>query len=312
VRGLYLAGPRQLVDKTVPALVPDRGEVIVKVAVAGIGGSEYLGYLNPGIRPLPGIMGHGIAGTNGTGHRVLVYPLTGCGSCEYCDDDLAQLCEHWSLTGVQTDGGMATHCCVQSRQLAPMPAEMSWAQAVFVEPFANSVNGWERAAPEEGQRIGIIGAGSLGLGVVACAAEAGNPVDVAEPAEARQKAALELGAQQATVLLEAEYDVVFDTVGSEESRRWAINHTRRGGKTVFLGFATPELTVNMSELIRHQKQLIGSFVYSRLQFARAMELALRCDDRWVTFFGFENIEAQLQTFAMGDFECVKAAFSPEI
>lgn len=111
--------------------------------------------------------------------------------------------------------------------------------------------------------------------------------------------------------LNGQYSVVFDTVGSPESRQWAIENTRRGGKIVFLGFAVPMMELDMSEIIRHQKQLIGSFVYSREQFEKAIDLAQCCSDSWVQFFGFSDMEAQLQRFATGDFSCIKAAFSPE-
>ena len=43
------------------------GKELITVEIAGIGGSEYQGYISPGIRPLPNIMGHGFAGTAGDG-----------------------------------------------------------------------------------------------------------------------------------------------------------------------------------------------------------------------------------------------------
>ena len=82
-------------------------EVVIDVAVAGIGGSEYLGYNNPGIRTLPNIMGHGFAGTTAEGRRVAVNPLRSCGTCAYCRQGLGQLCDDWHLIGVQSDGGFA-------------------------------------------------------------------------------------------------------------------------------------------------------------------------------------------------------------
>jgi NADPH:quinone reductase-like Zn-dependent oxidoreductase len=51
---------------------PLDNQTIVTVVAAGIGGSEYLGFHNPGIRPLPNVMGHGIVGVIASGERVAV------------------------------------------------------------------------------------------------------------------------------------------------------------------------------------------------------------------------------------------------
>ncbi|MCV6590472.1 MAG: zinc-binding dehydrogenase [Marinobacterium sp.] len=309
---LLLTGPRQLIRATAPTPVAASGGQMLRVVVAGIGGSEYLSYLSPGMRTIPGVMGHSIAGLDDEGQRMLVFPLRGCEHCEYCAMGQLQLCDNWTLTGVQFDGGLATHCAVRNTQLVPMPDSLSWSQAVFVEPFANALNSWQRAAAQSTDSIAVIGAGSIGLGVVACAAQAGcEVICVAEPTVERQQAAHQLGATDSCVRLEQQYSVVFDTVGSPESRCWAIDHTRKGGRTVFLGFATPDMVLDMSEVIRHQKQLIGSFVYSREQFEQAITLAQCCPDDWVQYFGFDDLEAQLQRFSMGDFSCIKAAFRPE-
>ena len=67
----------------------------------------------------------------------------------------------------------------------------------------------------------------------------------------------------------------------------------------------------MSEIIRHQKQLIGSFVYSKQQFNEAMNLATNCDPEWVTNISFEETENHLIRFLQGDFEHIKIALRPQ-
>ena len=55
------------------------GETLIKVELCSISGSEYMALANPGVRPLPHIMGHGITGTTPQAKRVAVCPLRGCG-----------------------------------------------------------------------------------------------------------------------------------------------------------------------------------------------------------------------------------------
>ncbi len=99
-------------------------------------------------------------------------------------------------------------------------------------------------------------------------------------------------------------------MGSSETRLKAIQYTRRGGTCVFLGFATPELTINFSEIIRHQKKLVGSFVYSQKQYKKAIELALMCDESWVKNITFEEVADHLEDFCSGNFENIKVALRP--
>ena len=285
--------------------------VIIDVEIAGIGGSEYLGYNNPGIRPLPSIMGHGFAGVTPEGKRVAVYPLTGCNTCQYCLNNQTQLCISWSLIGVQSNGGFAEKVSVPRDSVVDLPERLSWEQAVFVEPFANSVNAWHLSQAIKSHSVAIIGAGGLGLGLVACAKQSSClSISVADLSENRRMATLEMGATEANPTLNGEYDIVFDTVGSTETRVQAIEVTKKGGKVVFLGFETPLQELNISEIIRHQKRLIGSFVYSKSQFEAAIELAQMCNSSWVTSIGFSEVEEYLIRFLENDFSTIKVALRP--
>ncbi|WP_422366922.1 alcohol dehydrogenase catalytic domain-containing protein [Pelagibius sp.] len=193
--------------------------MVIDVAVAGIGGSEYLGYRNPGLRPLPNIMGHGIAGVAPDGGRVAVNPLRSCGACAFCRRGQAQLCDSWSLIGVQSPGGFAQKLAVPEDSLVALPDSITWDQASFIEPFANAVNAWDLAQADPSAAIAVLGAGSLGLGVVASASAAGcKIIQVSDNSAPRLAAAATLGAEAISKQMTDTYDIVFDTVGSAESR----------------------------------------------------------------------------------------------
>ncbi len=310
---LLLEGKRSLHLRDLDEPKSQSGSKVITVEAVGIGGSEYLGFNNPGIRPLPSAMGHGFSGMTSEGRRVAVYPLSGCGDCEYCLNDQEQLCDEWSLIGVQRHGGFAQKVEVSESQLFSIPDSLSWEQSVFIEPFANAINAWEISGANQSNSIAVIGSGSLGLGVVACAESAGcEYIEVAELSMQRRTAAHALGATQTQKILTRSYDVVFDTVGSEVSRTQAINATKKGGKCIFLGFETPETTINVSAVIRQQKILMGSFVYSSKQFAKAIELAAVCQDRWVENITFNQVEGHLLRYCEGDFSIVKIALRPNL
>jgi len=309
MKALVLEDKRILTLRDVEDPVASNNCQIISIKAVGIGGSEYLGFNNPGIRPLPNIMGHGFTGITESGKKVAVFPLSGCGECQFCSTNQDQLCDKWSLIGVQTDGGFAQKVSVQNRQLFDLPDDLTWEQSVFIEPFANSVNAWEISKATENDSVAIIGAGSLGL--VALARKTGcKCIHVAELSSSRRNAAETLGAVHAGNNLDKSYNIVFDTVGSAESRDQAISVTKKGGVCVFLGFETPVINLNMSEIIRHQKVLKGSFVYSKSQFNQAIELAKVCDKEWVRNISFDEVEKALYNFLQGDFRSIKIALRP--
>jgi len=309
-----LVGKQKLTLCEIDAPVGCASAEIITVKAVGIGGSEYLGFNHPGIRPIPSIMGHGFTGIDANQRRVAVYPLSGCGSCQFCSNDQAQLCEQWSLLGVQTDGGFAEKVSVPRDQLFDIPDDISWEQSVFIEPFANSINAWEISGAQSKHSIAVIGAGSLGLGLVALANQSASchRIHVSEPSLARKAAAQSLGATETSNQLNKVYDVVFDTVGSTATRNQAIQATQKGGACVFLGFETAELNVNVSEIIRYQKRIMGSFVFSKRQFLDAIGLSAVCDAAWVKNISFCEVEQTLIQFCKADFEQVKVALWPSL
>ena len=311
MKALVLKGERKLFLEDISTPVVKDGEVLLDVEVAGIGGSEYLGFNHPGIRPLPHIMGHSITGLTINGMRVAVYPLQGCGKCVQCKKNLVQLCDEWTLIGVHSDGGFAQKVIVPKETIIELPEELTWEQSAFIEPFANSINAWDTSEAKSNNTIAIVGAGSLGLGLVACANNQGcSVIEICDLSKSRLSASLELGATKGVKKLDREFDVVFDTVGSSEARNMTIQLAKKGGKCVFLGFATPIHELDFAELIRHQKHLIGSFVYSIDQFERAMNLAKYSKSSWVNNLSFLEVETQLRRFLNDDFSVVKAALRP--
>ncbi|MGJ6969897.1 zinc-dependent alcohol dehydrogenase [Streptosporangium sp. G11] len=311
MRALVYTEPGVLEILDVPEPGEGRDSVMLSVALAGIGGSEVLALRDPGARTLPLIMGHGVVGTDPGGRRVAVNPLSGCDACRFCREDDRQRCPGWRMLGVHHDGGFAERVAVPRAALVPIPDDLAWEQAVFIEPFANAVRAWARSGGGPSDRVAVVGAGSLGLGCVAIAAEAGvRTLGCAEPAAARRAAAKSLGATRTGAALNGTFDLVFDTVGSRYSRREAIEHTAPGGRVVHLGFADAEPGFDPVAFTRAEHTLIGSFVYDRAQFLRAIPLARRADPNWVTGFGLDQAPQALESFARGDYGLVKAAVRP--
>src|ERR671936_857732 len=74
-------------------------------------------------------------------------------------------------------------------------------------------------------------------------------------------------------------DVVIDAVGATATRRAALDLVRPGGVVVLLGLHEDESALPFHRVVRDQVALQGSFAYTDLDFARALELLASGDVR---------------------------------
>ena len=209
---------------------PGPGEVKIEVALCGICGSDI--HVRHDSFPYwpPVILGHEFTGTviecgpeckrSNVGDRVVAEPHTkACGQCYLCRTGNIQICPEKRSPGWGIDGGMAKYICYPERLLHWIPDDMTWDQAVVVEPAANVVTDLLlRTGVEPGDFVVVQGPGPIGL-MAAMAARAvgardvaiiGTPGDVA----LRFKAARKLGFETLISIADANpVEAVFDLTG---------------------------------------------------------------------------------------------------
>lgn len=176
MKALVFTGPGVVELREVPEPVAGPGEELVHVVVAGICGSELHGVRTPGFRVPPLIMGHEFAGRTDDGREVIVNPILSCGACDVCERGLRNVCRHRRMVGVHRPGGFAQRVAVPAQALTPLPAGLGWAAAGIVEPAANAVHAWALAGSPSGARVGVIGAGAIGLACLLVARGGGAAV----------------------------------------------------------------------------------------------------------------------------------------
>ncbi len=287
MRALVYSAPLTLELQDVPEPKPGPGEVVVEVAAAGICGSELEGFRSQSpFRVPPLIMGHEFAGRlTDDGAPVAVNPLIACGACDLCLRGLRNVCRHRALMGIHRAGGFAERVAVPERSLVALPADADLARAALIEPFANAVHAWRLALAQDPAiaRVGIIGAGMLGLAVALVVLDAGvTEVAIADPSAERIATAAAIGVPVTGGTLEGEHDVVFDAVGSETTRAVSVTRLRPGGTTVWIGLHGPAAGFDGQGLIRNEQRVLGTFAYLERDFHAAVGLVSRLDEaEWV-------------------------------
>jgi (R,R)-butanediol dehydrogenase/meso-butanediol dehydrogenase/diacetyl reductase len=293
-------GPRDIRVTNVADPIPQAGEVLVKVQRAGICGSDLNRFLRGSYPWPPGfIMGHEFCGEIAAlgpevsgwqvGQQVVVEPTLYCGTCFYCQQGHHNRCVDFvqrGITGSGTNGGFAEYVCVPAYQPHQRPAELSPDLATLVEPTAVSVHGWRLARVEQPDSVVIVGIGNIGLLAVLMAKAKGARQIIAIGKYApRQALAQAYGAalvlepddpQLQTRILECTNglgaEVVLEAAGTPSSLRTAVAAARKGGKIVILGVFHEEVALDYRMILLAEKQIIGSLIYQRQDFAEALAI----------------------------------------
>ncbi|MEP7199187.1 MAG: alcohol dehydrogenase catalytic domain-containing protein, partial [Chloroflexota bacterium] len=288
------------------------GEALVRVAFAGICGSELSGYLgHNALRVPPLVMGHEFAGEvvafgDGAqarnaaltvGQTVTVNPLSYCGACEYCARGLNQLCASRKLIGAARPGAYAEFVSVPVELVLPLPAGMTARIGALTEPVAVAVRIGELAGDVRGDDTLIVGAGPIGLlALQALRANSAARVFISDLEPQRLAMADELGGQPLNArnvdVAQAVRDatngrgvaVAVDAVGTGVTRAQCVAATRAAGTVILTGLHEEQSAMPVADIIRREIVLHGSFAYTPANFADALGRLARGEmrlDPWI-------------------------------
>jgi L-idonate 5-dehydrogenase len=289
---LHGARDLRIEDFALPALAP--GMVLVRSRQVGICGSD-LHYFQHGfcaafVPDRPFILGHEVAGevfavasdvtAVKPGQRVALNPARACGICSYCKASRINLCRSTIMLGSAsttppTNGGLAGLVSVRADQCHLLPSEIDDTLGAMIEPLAVALHAVKRAAPIDGKRVLITGAGTIGLlaGLTARAFGA-LPVTVSDLVPERRAKALELGLDAAldpgapnfgaaaAELAPDGFDLIFEASGAPPALRGAFDLVRPGGTIVQIGtLGTADIPLPANLVMNREIDFIGSLRY---------------------------------------------------
>ncbi|MGW0120436.1 zinc-dependent alcohol dehydrogenase [Streptomyces sp. NPDC003327] len=308
---------------------PGPGEVRVRVAAAGICLSDrelYDGRRAPGYVRYPVVPGHEWSGTveavgagvDGSllGRPCVAEGFRACGTCERCRYGETSLCTAgYAETGFTEPGAFADHLVVPARLLHPLPADADLRAAALLEPAAVVAAAVRAGRPRPGERVAVVGAGTLGLLAVQWLA-ASSPAElvVVDPRAGRAARARAFGATRALTPAEAEaesaaargaFDLVVETAGAPGTAASSCLLARRGGRVVLTGmFAEGATGIDPVHLSVSQLEVRSVFGASSAAWAdavRAFSLGLLDPGPLVTHtFPLEEFGAALALVGGGD------------
>ena len=158
--------------------------------------------------------------------------------------------------------------------LVELPAGIDPSTACLVEPIAVGVHAVNKARPEAGMRVAVIGAGSIGLVAAAAARSHGVDVDIVARHEPQFAAAEQLGLRPVrSEELATGYDLVIDAAGTESSLTAAIGAIRPTGTIFVSGIYWGDITVPGMALCLKEAQLKIALYYGYHDGERETDVA---------------------------------------
>jgi threonine dehydrogenase-like Zn-dependent dehydrogenase len=189
-------------------------------------------------------------------------------------------CERIEALGFTRPGGYAELVTVPGRVVHSLPDHVSFDAGVLIEPTSVVLHGLEKARPQPGETVGVIGIGTLGsLAIALLRLHSPSRLVAYGIREAELELALELGASEVVLTTNgtpdpAELDLVVDTSGAPSAIALATTICRPGGRALLLGIAGEgrSLTLPSDLLTGNDMTLIGSLAYPASVWARVVGL----------------------------------------
>ncbi len=257
-------GPEKLVPNRRPVPRPAPGEVLIKVAAAGVNRPDCLqrqgGYPPPpGASDIPGLE---VAGTIAA---------------------LGEGVEDWmigdEICALLTGGGYAEYCTAPAPQCLPIPAGLTLQQAAALPETFFTVwsNVFDRARLQPGETL-LVHGGTSGIGTTAIqlAKALGSRVFVTVGGAEKMQPCLDLGAERAIDYREEDFvqavkeltrnrgvDVILDMVGGDYTQR-NLSALAVEGRLVFIAFLRgAKVELNLAPVMMKRLTVTGSTLRAR-------------------------------------------------
>lgn len=279
--------------------VPDikDNEVLIKVMHAGVCGSDLHFFRGThAFRKPPAILGHEVAGKIvkigssvtrfAVGDRVTVEPLVGCGQCEFCAQELINICEDKTVPGTpQWIGTFVEYFPAPECTVYKLADSVTYALGTIIEPLAVAVHAMRRVSSSAKDTLVIFGSGTIGLLTLVVAREYGyKNILCTDTVQFNLDMAMKMGAALALNPLTDDVpakileftggkgaDVAIIAAGAPNIITQASQCVKKRGEISLVAMITKEIPVYVYDIVCKEQNLFGSQTYVTSDFKEACD-----------------------------------------
>lgn len=268
---------------------PQRGEVLVNVQATGICGTDLhiaawtAGYASMQ-QAMPVTLGHEFCGvvaqvgegvpSEALGAFITARPSVLCHQCPACLVGDFDHCTGRKGIGIGRHGGFAAQVLMPWENCVRLPADLPADIAALTEPMTVSHEAVRTAGIDGGERVLVIGPGTIGQGIALFAEAAGakevvvvghddqprlNTLHALGFAQSADSAGQSLSEAVAPWTANGLFDVVIEAAGVPALVPEALSLLRKYGVLVIAGIHASAATLDLTQLVRNHQQLRGTY-----------------------------------------------------
>ena len=297
MKAVFIENPGKAVIRDIPRPARKPGEALLKLLYGGICGSDLGSYRGTfAYFSYPRTPGHEFSAEiveideNDRGLKpgmvVVCNPYFNCGECYSCKHGLVNACMSNQTMGVQREGAFSEYITMpldriyDGKGLEPMVL-------AIIEPLCISYHGVSRANIKAGDRVLVLGAGTIGVLAAVAAKSRGARVYVADVAEKKLQFAMDSFGLEGTLLNDSPehfqeqveavtggdgFDVTIEAVGLPSTFQNCIDAAAFGGNVVLIGIGKKNLDFNFTTIQKKELNVFGSRNALKADFLELIDL----------------------------------------
>ena len=273
-------GQVEIRDLPKPQIRPD--EALIRPLFGGVCGSDLNSYRGTNAyMEYPRVPGHEFSaeiveiGPNPQGFKagdiVTANPYFNCGHCYSCARGLVNACMSNQTMGVQREGGFAEFVAMPVGRLIDgkgLPPKT----LALIEPFCIGYHGVQRAGVKEGDRVLVVGAGTIGVLAAIAAKSRGARVWICDVAPKKLEYALRFGLEGTLLNSGADafekgwkdltngdgFDVTVECVGLPSTLQNCLDAACFGGRVAVIGVGKHNIDLDFTVIQKKELNIFGS------------------------------------------------------
>jgi len=278
MRAFVVTGPHRSEVRDVEDPVPAPGHVVIDIDRVGVCGTDVefftgdMAYLPQGHAVYPIRLGHEWCGTvsavgdgvdpGWVGRRTTGDTMLGCGRCDRCRAGRPHVCEDRYEVGIRGGfpGALAERMAMPVTALHPLPDAVDDVAGAMVEPGGSALRSVWAAGLQPGERVLVLGPGTIGLLVARFALAHGAEVHVLGLTRESLDFAVGLGvhgAWTAADIPRLPFAAVVDASNSPGLPAQAVELVEPGRRVVYIGVAGQPSVIDTRMLVLKDVTAVG-------------------------------------------------------
>lgn len=296
MKAICIVEPGKVEIRDIEKPVRKEGEALLKVLYGGICGSDLGSYrgMNAYVS-FPRVPGHEFSAEiveiddNDMGLKpgmiVTCNPYFNCGHCYSCERGLVNACTDNQTMGVQREGAFSEYITMPIERIYDGKG-LDPKTLAAIEPFCISYHGVSRAGIQKGEKVLVVGAGTIGVLAALAAKAKGGEVYIADVAEGKLEYAKEFGVDGVILNSSPEefekkvaeitkgngFDVTIEAVGLPSTFQNCIDAAAFGGKVVLIGVSKRNLDFFFTIIQKKELNVYGSRNALKSDFLELIDL----------------------------------------